>query len=264
MNKDFLSSLKALLNDYSHKIEEALGPPSYRYVGLNYIENKVLSYKFYFSYIGIDVDSIGNGIPDRIFDRVLSYRERFSHYHFNNYHVPGCGITTSIKFSPDLRPSHGVYFRIKCHSEPYVERFLSALGLPVDDEYLNKFDRTGVMKYVSMDEKDSIVERTYIYCTDPGFLDMYNLESGFEFSRSDCVEISTDWDHCLTGENVRMIGISRQNIEKDLSSSKVDSLKDVARLFEFVASHDLLLHGYYINRHEKSVFFFDEAALGYQ
>jgi hypothetical protein len=258
MNADFISHLKAGLHDF----ELFLGEPSYRYIGLNYIEAEVLSYKFYFTYIGMDLLSLENGVPRRIFERVLEYKESFSHYHFSNYLVPGCGVTVSIKFSRESRVSYGVYFRINCNPEPYIHKFLSSVGLPCSREYVGKFDDSGVMKYVSLNEGGNVVERSYVYCKEPRFFDMSDADSGMEFSSSDCIEISTDWDHLSSCDNIRMIGISNKNIEKNPDLSRVASLKEAARLFDFVDGYDLFLHGYYVNRHEKSVFFFDRAALG--
>ena len=264
MNTNFIAHSKSCLLDFVEDVEKALGKPSYRYIGLNYIADEITSYKFYLTYIGLSLSALSEGVPRRIFERVLEYRDSLSHYHLNNYLIPGCGLTVSMKLSRDLKVSYGVYFRISCNPEPYIHKFLSSVGLPCSEEYTSKFDRSGVMKYVSLDDGGHVVERSYIYCNVPRYFDMSDVDSGMAFSSSDCIEISTDWDHLSSCDNVRMIGISNKNIEKNQVLSKVDVLRETARLFEFLDGYGIFLHGYYINRHEKSVFFFDEAVLGGQ
>lgn len=255
-----ISAIKAQLTDYSRVLDRAFGRASYRYVGINYADEKVLSCKFYWTYIGFDMGALGKGVPAKIFDRAKAYRDVVSRHHVDSYGVPGCGFTVSMKFDSDALACNGVYFRISCDSSPYVEKFLSVAGLP--SAFQSNFDASGVMKYISVDGRGSIVERSYIYCNHPKFLTRYDDESGIVFSASECIEISTDWDHLASGYNMRVIGISRDNIEVSPAASRVGELREYARRFGFLGDYGIKLHGYYIKRREKSVFFFDEAVLG--
>lgn len=243
--QDFLSGLQNKL---------ALSGREYSYLGVNFRAADILSIKLYYTFFGRA--SLGAEFPvAELAERFSQYADKLSEFHLDTPFVPGCGITFTIKFDVKQGISRGVYFRVKCDASEHIRKFLCRINLPVDT-YAHHFDAGGVLKYLSIDAKGKVQERTYIYCPDCAFLKAFDQVSDIAFSQADCLEISTDWDDAEESENMKFIGISRKILAGEHSSRETAVVAAACRDAGLMACPWFALHGYYLHAGIKSAFFF--------
>ena len=245
-----------LLQDLLRRLPSVIpeGSHHYSYLGLNFHDDGVSSCKLYYTLLD---EPICNGrfpVPE-LENIFASYAKLRSAFHVKTPFVPGCGITFTIKFDAVSGVSRGIYFRVREDARQYVEKFLLRIGVPIE-EHSEKFDMSGVLKYLSIDEAGCIRERNYIYCQDCRFLDAFDVASGISFSRAECLEISTDWNDPTATENMKFIGISKVPLAGERVSNRTRCVAELAERQGLIAAPWFSLYGYYLHSGVTSAFFF--------
>lgn len=228
---------------------------SYDYTGVNFDDSSIISIKSYKTFFRYHEFFSLFPFPE-LKERILSYRDRVSRHHMTTPFVPGCGFTYTLKVDNKGFFSRGVYFRVCCDSGPYVKSFLSRMDLP--GSFCEFFDRSGVLKYISIDGDGEIRERSYIYCVEPAVMDKFDSVSGVSFSKADCLEISTGWDGEIDSNGMSIIGLSRKALADESIQSRGSEVEKVLRQHGIIKGSNFSLYGYYLQRRVHSVYFFDD------
>lgn len=230
---------------------------SFSYLGINYKGNRIISYKFYYVFFGLE-SIVYFPIPE-LEDYFFQYRSAFSSVHINTQVGVGNGITFTIKFDVNLNVSKGVYFRVVESSDNYIKLFLSKINLSIDD-YIDFFDRNSHLKYLAIGQ-NGINTRNYIYCHTPSHFNQFDNISDIPFSNSDYIEISTDWEDSEQFDNMRFISLLTLPTQIKRIEDSQEEVKEIIYKLNLDLINDsnvLLLHGYYIFKNIKSVFIFQK------